>query len=287
MRLIRRMKAEANRIVIQKLPIPPVNLEKGEVAIKMERVLLTPLDFLLLQGYLDRKFLGTLGYGRVLEKTSSDIPEKASLYPDKCSNFPPIGREGVGSEIYPYHPRLLKNPPVNLKFPEMIFIYDLVVTEAELAEGQTLVIGGEGLQTLLLSVLLKDATLFGPEKRFKGLGNVPIISAENLAGSEWETIIVNTLNLSSTYYALKKTRWKNLIVNPFFACINEKVPISVNSFKATIAFPTEKLRNIRISYEDLEKLTAESPFIQEISLGELGELELKGYISVSFRDDGD
>lgn len=286
MRLVKRMKARNRRIVLEDLPIPPVNLERGEVAVKIERVLLTPLDFLSLEGYLDREFLGTLGYGRILEKASQDIPEQASIYPSSCSDFPPIGREGAGSEIYPYPAKQMKAPPRSLKFPELLFIYDLIAAEASLAEGQTLIVGGAGLQTFLLSKMLKDATLFGSKERPKALGQIPLISAENLPGSEWDTVIVNTVSFPLASYALRKTKWRNLILNPFFACLNPSIPFSGDSFTASVAFPEKKETNYKVPYEEMEKLAMESGLIEEISINEIESLEPKGYMSVLFREVG-
>jgi len=284
--MIRRMRAGHEGIVVEKDPIPPLDLSKGEVPIKMRRVLLTPLDSWILGGILDRKFIGTLGYGRVLEKQLQSIPGEASIYPTDCSTLPPIGAEGVGSEIFPYPADRLRKPPSGLRFPEMLFIYDVLYTITTNSEGRTLVVGGDGLQSYLLAKIFSDATFFGLQAKLKGLNGISLISPENLKGTEWDTIIVNTLSFSRVAFALRETRWKKLIVNPFIACLHGSIPLpSLNKFSVVFAFPSDTILDENIPYGEMEKYAIENGFIEEIRIEELASDRRFNYLAVVLEDE--
>lgn len=286
MRTIRRMRAGHEGIVVEKDPIPPLDLTKGEVPIKMRRVLLTPLDSWILGGLLDRRFIGTLGYGRVLEKHSQSIPEEVSIYPTDCSALPPIGAEGVGSEVFPYPADRLRKPPSSLRFPEMLFIYDVLYTIITSSEGETLVVGGDGLQSYLLARIFNDATFFGLQAKLKGLNGISLISPENLKGTEWDTIVLNTLSFSRAAFALRETRWKRLIVNPFIACLHGAIPLpSLNKFSVLFAFPSDTTLDQKIPYGEMEEYAIESGFIEEILIEELASDRRFNYLTVVLEDE--
>ncbi|MEM0021027.1 MAG: hypothetical protein QW039_06305 [Fervidicoccaceae archaeon] len=280
LRLIKRLTANSAKLSVENSPIPPVNLQEGEVPIRMERVLLSPLDHLAIQGMLQRRYLGTFGFGKVLERTSQDIPETATIYPASCEHFPLIGREGTGSEIYPYPAKMIKHPRKSLELPEMQFIFDSVFTMAHLSEGQILIVGGEGLQTVLLSNVLEKAYLVGVKKRLKGMGNITLLSEDGILNTKWDTVVLNSLNLTRAINLLRKIRWKKIVINPLSACLSRLVPIPLNgSFSAIVAFPSI-LNEVSGDYETMQKAVNESGMHEEISLRELNSEISAPYVTV-------
>lgn len=281
MRLKKRIIASNSGISVREFPIPPVDLQNREVPLKMERVLITPLDYIILSGKVNRTFLGTLGYGKVLEKASVNIPENASIYPIGCSNLPPIGRDGVGSEIYPYPIELLKKPPKELEYPEMLFIYDTMAELASLAEGTVLIIGGEGLQTAMLSKLLNNAVITGVKKR---IGEAQVISYDKLQGTSWDTVIVNSVNLALIDLSLKVIKWNKLVINPFSACYIRQLPIGdSHSFTVSVAFPSKSRIKSTWNYDVLENVVKDSGMHEEVSLNEIDkDFYTQQYVTVLF-----
>lgn len=272
MRMTKRIVASFEGIKFEDAPIPPVNLNENEVIIELDRLLLSPYDYLLSRGLIESEFpriLGSLGSGRVLEQASIETPSYAAIYPRSCRDLPVIGRGGIGYLHLTFRKGGLAGTPPNLKHPEFLFIYDSIIRMSEEAVPPTLVIGSDGLQTLLLSEILEDAVFTGVKALRRIKENHKVISAENLESSEWNSIIVNTSRYSVLSKTLVKLKAKKIIVNPFVYCFIGSLPnIASTNYKIVVSFPLVEGTIPFASYNRLEKELEQSGMFEEASIEE-------------------
>ncbi|AFH43369.1 hypothetical protein [Fervidicoccus fontis] len=272
MKLTKRIANEYGGVVLEDSPIPPLLTREDDVLIKAERILLTPIDHMCMKGYLLAKARGTLGtfaYGRALESKELSGSPEFSTYPNSCDCFPIISREGVGYFHTTFPSKCAKVPPRGLEAKEFFFIYDLILEIERTSEGRVLVVGGEGLQTLLLSHVLEGAVFTGiDDRKFLKEGR-RTVSLENIEGSRWDTVVINTLSVGKASLVLRRIEASKVVVNPFSLCLFKEISIpSSGEVEIVASFPRRSYYGGE-RYEELEEARRMSGLHTTAHAGEL------------------
>jgi hypothetical protein len=279
-KLVKVLEGSEGKIVIKERPIRPQL--PGETLIKPKRVLLTPLDRLLVSGLINTypPVLGSHAYGEILVQESVNEPQLVVVYPSSCKNFPVIKRDGFAAEITTVAKDDIVPAPRNLRYPEFYYIYSITLEAVYQSVGETLVIGENGLQTLLLaSIADKNMVIATGENKLRGKTSARIVGDEKLRETSCDTIIVWSMDIERIEKILLDTESNKILVHPYTTCLNTTIYLPLE--KHSIVKPViHGKKDYEDNYGVLENVVSRSGFHMTISLYEMPPEIVKPYITV-------
>ncbi len=281
MKLARTLEVWKNKIRVRERPIRPQY--PGTSMVKVNRALLTPLDSLLISGLFNpgHNVLGTLAYGINLSQSRADEPSLVTTHPISCDYFPVTSREGVASEITSIESESLSPINQGSRYPEMSYIYRLSHHTADSLKGVSLIIGGNGLQTMILSTLTdKNTVITGLKGKLRVKTESRIVGHDKIKDSNWDTIVVWTMNTEKTDWILDNTSSKRILVHPFTACLYRRLKINPERHESVSVLHPPK--NIETDYRRLDEIVSRTGLHDTIPAEEKVFDKVTPYLTIVF-----
>ena len=279
---IKTLEATRGGLTINIRPIRPQY--PGTIIIKPDRVLLTPLDMLRLKGIINvhPPVLGTFASGETIYHSRINEPDRIVTYPVSCSEYPLIKREGFAAEITSISKKDTSPSCNDSLYPEFTYIYNVIIYALMQAKGETLVVGGNGLQTMMLASLLDhNSVITLGNVRFRGKTSARLIGLGKLEDTSWDNIIVWNMNEELIKEILSVTSSKKLLIHPFTACLLKEIPVNPDKHcEIHVLHPIER----KCFDESLEGFIRKTNLHATVRLSEIPPQLPASYTTIIMRD---